>query len=142
MGSIACPSPHVIARGTSGPFTAGRHLGVIRAPSGAVIAEVIDERGQHVLVRRVAEDRHLYRLRDAWPLGAHALGQALQLGVDVLRYVAGEGIYEVRLAAFVVCSERLLFSHEAQHVLPRSRWLFTPHSGPRVEQLTLLGIGQ
>ena len=92
-----------------------------------MIAEVYDEGGVIVAQRIVTEGCHLLWKWDAWPLGRQALDQALDMDVDLLRYVAPEGTYEIAVAAFVEQAERLPFRHETQFALRRRAWRFTPH---------------
>lgn len=120
------------------PSPPRRHIGLIRKPGGRVIGEVVGEDGRRIFVRRVTAERHLYRHRDAWTLGVHALQQAQRLRVDILCYVACEGTYTVSLAAFVNLGERLRSPHTEDHVaLPRSWWTFTPATHRGGEQLKL-----
>ncbi len=130
-------SSHTLNARVRDSHTTNLQIGVVREPAGRVIARVEQEGAVRVLVRRVKPQPHLYRARDAWPLGAHALTQAKDLGVDVLRYIAPDGIYEIALAIFVEQAERLPFAHEPQFVLLRSCWRFTPHAPATVEQLAL-----
>lgn len=108
---------------------------LIRAPEGKVIAHVRREGEALVLVRRVRE-KHRFRVRDAWSLGEHALRQVQEIPVARLRYIADDGKYEVDLPTFLREGELLPFAHEAQHVLPRARWGFTPRR-PVAEQTSL-----
>lgn len=108
----------------------------IRTPEGKVIARVRREGEVFVLVRRVHE-KHRFRVRDAWSLGEHALRQVQEIPVARLRYIADDGTYEVGLCTFLRDAECLSFTHEAQHVLPRQRWEFTPRR-PVAEQTSLL----
>lgn len=101
-----------------------------------MIARVEREGEGLVLIRRVRE-KHRFRALDAWTLGESALRQVLELSVARLRYLGDDGTYEVSLADFIAQAVRLPFDHEAQHVLPRGRWQFTPRR-PVAEQTSLL----
>jgi len=103
-----------------------RRVGVLRAPNGCVIADIYDEGGIRVAERHVTQARHLYRGRNAWTLGERALLQARTLRVELLRYVTPTGTYEVAFPVFAKEAERIGFAHEAQFVLPRHTWRFTP----------------
>ncbi len=132
--------PNGSVLGRSVRDNAARHLcGVVREPGGRVIANVWQEDPARVLERRVGE-RHRYRARDAWSLGAGALEQARALRVDVLRYIAPDGVYDVAFPDFEAQAERLPLAHERQFVLPRRLWRFTAHAPAAAEQIGL-GIG-
>lgn len=104
-------------------------------PNGRPVGKIIDEGGTLVWERRV-KPKHLLRCRDAWTLNEPLFEQLLRLGIEVIRYRAPEGVYEVSMEEFKEhCDTLLGFAYgETVYAVKRSFWHFTPKD---VQELAL-----
>lgn len=99
----------------------------IQLPGGARLGEIRRDEGTLVWERSV-EGKHVLRMMDAYTINRPILAQLLRLDVDLVRYCAPEGRYEIPLDVFVTTSKRLpgFANGEDVHALARSSWLFEP----------------
>jgi len=103
------------------------NLPIIRLPSGLPVGTLIWEEGLLVWERRVSA-KHVWRKRNAWSINRGILDQLLALGVQLIRYVATEGNYELALETFLserTCDEGAACGEDVFSV-PRCRWRFLP----------------
>jgi hypothetical protein len=85
---------------------------------------------------RKVSQKHLFRfgrawdgteVRDAWTIGEELLGQLREIGVERIRYVTQEEVYEIELEEFLKLARELDQSEwvsrtEPQWALPRRLW--------------------
>jgi len=100
------------------------------------------EDGRVVWIREVCIDRHLLRIRNAWTINRPILDQLSIDGVDVVRYVADAGTYEVELSEFLDHAEVLgdFACGEDAFALSRTKW--TTRSSSTSEFLPLFVVDE
>jgi len=101
---------------------------VIRLPNGKPVGQLIWEEGLLVWERRVSA-KHVWRKRNAWSINRGILEQLIAVGVQLLRYTASEGDYELTLDTFLSqrkCDEGAACGEDVFSV-PRCRWRFLPN---------------
>lgn len=92
------------------------------------LAEVVDEGGRRVLVKRVRTDTGQWRRPPAWALNAAHLERAHELAVDVIRYVEVDDagaelrVWSTTPAMFEAHGFERVANGERQVLLVLSRW--------------------
>lgn len=113
-----------------------RQITVLKDGKKLPCGRLVYEDGVLVWERKVTEQRHLFRfgrawdgseVRDAWTLGEQILGQLRALGVERIRYVCDDEVYEVSVEDFLRQAKELDQSEwaqgtEPQWALPRRLW--------------------
>ena len=111
-----------------------------RLPSGRQLGSFSDEGDKRVWIRKVKTDPHLLRIRDAWTINRPILEQLQQAGVDVIRYVADSGTYEIDVSEFLLHAEKFekFANGEDAFALSRANW--TTHASGEPELLPLFVV--
>jgi len=115
------------SRSTITDRTQTSNLPIIRLPGGQPVGRLVWEEGILVWERRVSA-KHVWRKRNAWSINRGILEQLIALGVQLLRYTASEGDYELTLDTFLSqreCDEGAACGEDVFSV-PRCRWRFLP----------------
>jgi len=103
-------------------------LTTVRAPSGAGVGRIAEERAGRVFARPVGP-KHVYRELDAYSIGEHVLAQLRRWRVEHLRYETDTGDYTITLREFIGHAVIREFPGvDRQHVCARRFWTFTPRA--------------